>query len=117
MQLMSATRPLGIPTQVRLPKHLSVYVALKSHLDGVSGGETIRRALEAALDREPEVLQDVGDAIPDDEQEQRGMTIPLRTIVQLIDADAVPELAATMAELSEPEPRPGGVGSDEDIPF
>jgi len=110
MQTMART--VGIPTQVRLPQHLAAYVALRSRLDGVSVGETIRRALDAQLDREPEVLSDVGDAVDDDDQEALGMTMPLRSLVSVLRVDQVPELAEALRADDAPE-----VQSSEDIPF
>jgi hypothetical protein len=87
---------LQIPINVRLPRHLRAYVALRAEMDDTSVAAFVRATLETALDAEPEILQDVGEGLTDAQQEQLGMGTPLRAFLKLMDPDDVPELAARL---------------------
>jgi len=107
----------GEPLQVlnvRVPRAHRAYLALRAELDDVAISEVMRRLIDQAIDAEPEVLQDVGDAIPDSEQAQRGMTMPLRTLLGVMDPDQAPELAARLRDV---DPGPDHLPTPQDLPF
>ena len=89
------------PTQVRLPRELRAYAAFVAARDGVTMADVIRDALNAQLDAEPPLENDLGEAAPAVVTGPQGKGLPLRSLMKLLSDDSIEELAARSREQAD----------------